>query len=346
MSYNFRKYKLKLYPITPIHVGTGETISPGEYMYMKEKYEFASGNKFNILRVGDLPDAAEKSGKINTVLNYLKDSKTWLFKIHNDDKLREQFAKDYDYMMIVDSEEIAKKFEEKFYGNKYLEDQCLINTMLRNHKGIYIPGSSVKGAVRTGFSYMNYKSLADYKKRDADAENDLFKYIKISDTGAMEGQTKLYKTVHFGMGGKSEETEISDYREMSKYSFDCKVSFDFTVNIASHKFDIKKLLANVSDFYKDVMKYEKIYWEDTEGNDNISNLLNNFYDDLIDITEKNDNKYLIRLGWGIGKQAISLNIMADDDDYIDPITRKYIISDKKRLPLGWALIEIEDEIKL
>lgn len=346
MSYNFRKYKLKLYPVTPIHVGTGETISPGEYMYMKDKYEFTSGNKFNILRVGDLPEAAEKCGKIETVLNYLKDSKTWLNNIHKDDKLREQFAKNYDYMMIIDSEDIAQKFEEKFYENKHYDDQCLINTMFRSYKGIYIPGSSIKGAIRTSYDYATYKKMYNYKKRDEATENDLFKSIKISDTSSMEGQSKLYKTVHFGMGGKPEETEISDYREMSKYSFDLNVSFDFSINIANNKFDINKILKYVSNFYRDVLKCEQCHWKNVEGNDNISNQLYDFYEDLINIAESNKNKYLVRLGWGCGKNGISLNVMNENDNYVDPITRKYIISGTKRLPLGWALIELVDEVKL
>lgn len=129
-------YAFTATPLTPIHVGTGDTLDTSRYVLDGDRLVEISLARLTAQLSGeelaDLTRLAE-----GTDLKKLRD-----FLRHRADAERDGIA-----AMAV-SRAFAERFEEKQYDPR---NQLLVNPMTRNQQvgHAYLPGSAIKGALRT-----------------------------------------------------------------------------------------------------------------------------------------------------------------------------------------------------
>ncbi len=202
MNKFFKSYYLKGTLLSPVHIGGKEEIDPFEYDI-----------KDNILYILDIPTYIAGLGKKE------RDDFTTAIEAGNPVKIRKFIRERIDYKKynvyaVRVSGDIAREYERKKddRGN-----QLLIAPFIRN--GIkqlpYIPGSSIKGAIRTALInlFVSQKGISknDFGKRfkltsrnlerktlnHYGPDNDPLKAIKITDALLSEGSTIVSEVFNF-----------------------------------------------------------------------------------------------------------------------------------------------------
>ena len=155
-------YKIKIEPLTAVHIGTGERLLPIDYVLKApENSERTNYVKFSSERI---IDSILKSGspKQKQELQRVSDE-------NNINSLASFFQK-YFYLGIDYDSRITNGFlnlhSQKIKSGLF-ENSLAVNQMLHHGAKPYIPGSSIKGAVRTAI--LN-KALSDLQ---IDEYNDL-----------------------------------------------------------------------------------------------------------------------------------------------------------------------------
>ncbi len=158
-------YKVSYRIITPIHIGTGEDISPFEYVikdgifYRIESEELISGlSEEQLKRFYAYIESNNLVGLRNVVIENFDE------KTHAKYKVR-----------------VTSSIEEKYNRNiKDIKNQLLISPFTRSKPDFkpYIPGSSIKGAIRTAVIDSIVK---DKIKRERISSNELRKITQKRD---------------------------------------------------------------------------------------------------------------------------------------------------------------------
>lgn len=136
-----KRYRLKLTPLTPIHIGTGEEFGPLEYRLRavrgEQRYEY---ERFDLNRL--MARLARTDRARAERVGELKDLRDVVKEVH--DALRDE-----DILYRADT---TPGFADK-YGEKLrdVRNQLLVGAMVRDALSgrPTIPGSSLKGAIRT-----------------------------------------------------------------------------------------------------------------------------------------------------------------------------------------------------
>lgn len=148
---HLERKRLILKTLSPIYIGSGQTLNKKEYIFDKEK---------EIIHFVDLPALfVYLKGA-----NLLKEYENFLLSKHRNDllaflqenRVREEVYKSF-VRYSIDGGEAAK--EEKFKG---------VMTFVKDSEGRpYIPGSGLKGAVRTALAaYLSKKENLTYNKEE------------------------------------------------------------------------------------------------------------------------------------------------------------------------------------
>ena len=153
----FEQYRLELNPITPVFIGSGKTYSKNEYIYLPEKHQILIPKIPKLFHeimdrglVSDYKDfiVSEQNGDLGAWLKACK------FELDSE-------AEWVDYSMNLPIME-----EDKF---KKVEIQaCMKNA----YGDPYIPGSSLKGAIRTAMLasfIIHFKENFNKKKARVDS---------------------------------------------------------------------------------------------------------------------------------------------------------------------------------
>jgi CRISPR-associated protein Csm5 len=177
------RYNFALTPLTPIHVGTGETISPFEYLLREpvggdQAYLFRFDPQKVMARLSrEKPNRAEEIVKME---DYRRAALA----------LQEEVDVDLDVIYRTPAGAIADLYFEK---RSNPENQLLVHTMQRNPRSgaAIIPGSSLKGAVRTALLAEKLPSKPVKRSRVpsegdfvgwTDPKEDPFRALKIADS--------------------------------------------------------------------------------------------------------------------------------------------------------------------
>lgn len=168
-----KTYKIKIEPLTAVHIGTGNELLPTDYTVVPvpnnpavKKYVKFSSNKIidKILSGGSSQQKSE--------LQKVCDS--------NDINQLAKFFNKYFFMGIDYDANITRDFNSvysKKINQGLFENSLAVNEMLHHANKPYIPGSSIKGAVRTAVlnqillrdmsdkEYNELVSMADEKKQ-------------------------------------------------------------------------------------------------------------------------------------------------------------------------------------
>ena len=174
----------KMQTISPLHISSGQEIEPYSYIVKAEN----NGDKrlyyINLYKFISLISQDERH-KLTQILsetnanNSLNNAVEYVYNLFNKEKHSEAVLLEY---------KVINKFYEEY--KKRLDNKNIANIMLYtcvkdgNYKP-YIPGSSIKGAVKRAFEYKHdasgYSSELLKMKVSDRAEKDPFKMLKIAD---------------------------------------------------------------------------------------------------------------------------------------------------------------------
>lgn len=351
-------YTMKITPLTPIHIGTGKDIAPGEYFPLEQDgkhYLYA-------VNLGSIP--MEEMGETRKLLLSYIDSNPigWVTDVAREPRFIELIKKHARFRSrILDS--VYNRISST-WGKS--QNQSIISLCHRSHKGPYIPGSSIKGSIRTALLYSKIDIPIPDNKQPFEKEvfnwergiltgdwgrvkiqDDILRFLKVSDTIPKGVITQTLSPVHVGM-----DAVFQDYKEAlpgtsanAKYSLDGTLTIQTALlkkNSCSSLLSASKILDSCKVFYLKVLNAEKGYWE--MKNVDLKKLALNAYAEIEKRANEEPDSALIRLGWGCGMNAIGLNMALPleskhNDVYChyEPITRILLGG----CPPGWALLKLE-----
>ena len=194
-------YNLKLKTLGPIFIGNGHTLRKNQYIYDKYK------EQVDIIDDAKFIEVLIKAGKYDVFVS----------------EVRQKKVNDLRYFLS------QHKIDSKFFKLYSLPVNAFKNTkhrlndlslFIRDGNGeAYIPGSSLKGALRTCIL-----SKPDDDKKD----NPLFKNLSISDSSVISNDAfKVYQKIDFS-SKKKQPNSLPIYRECIKpgTSINFTISFD------------------------------------------------------------------------------------------------------------------------
>ena len=330
------KYNFNIRTITPVHIGSGEEYLVSELIKEKNKY-----NRINLLK-------------------YFK-------SLENEDK-QNKFIEDLCENNTIDavSEDCIRYSFTLTSGADDFTNDNKINENIKVFNESYIPGSSIKGAIRTALLYkyfndadinklvvndeINTSLINSYFQLDDDAKKDILKFLKISDSSTTKN-LKVYKTSRARPRYSLDKKKNSKNKSKPKPNFKKGIpiylesiyltkdllSFSITMNYDEKTYD----LLNFDDKKIEMLKMDKILKAIYDfSNDLIVheikfcekyNLpkLKKFYGNL---KNKNDEKSpVLKIGYGSGLLATSLALKVKNSNsnlYKD--IKKIILADLEK----------------
>lgn len=242
---------------------------------------------------------------------------------------------------------------------------ALIKEHLKTNKGLYISGSSIKGAVRNSLLYSRLNlNCGNHQIRDAiNNENAKLKYamkfFNFTDTFNTVNEPSIYGVESIGTK-RNTLSFLETIDEGSVFEFEYYNSFNEKIHrredLNNLPMGIDSIFRKIHDFSNDLIEEELRFIQKTVPNSDFYDFdyggLENFY---LDLSSKNtEESPLLRLGHGSGALTVSqlLNIknsrrtqrqftdfrnrnrIGKYYDYDFPKTRKLIVKSYK--PLGWV----------
>lgn len=139
-----KKYNVKLIPLTDIYIGSGKDIEAYEYT-VKDKYMY----RIDMSEVFDKMNDSEKENfyKILQENNFFN-IRSWIYNNYKEER-------GYIYKEKVSSD-FEKYYKEKLDDKSQENSQLSISEFIGYNNKKYIPGSSIKGALRTAFIYSDF----------------------------------------------------------------------------------------------------------------------------------------------------------------------------------------------
>lgn len=323
-------YKMRAEILTPIHIGDGTEIDPFQYVVKDRLYKVNTEEWLHTLSKERLKefnkltdkDYALKSNLVN-LRQFIKDN----IDLEN-----------YTEWSTAISNTAKAKYEEKFYQP---ENQLTMSPFIRSGVNPSLPGSSIKGALRTAYlNYLKKKNPVLHEKRKADLvegellnaigitknwkarfdiEKDPFRTIKVRDVFLPKDSTIFTEIINFNKkDGRINPTSIQILSEVTY----CKllektISIDLDIIIERkvllnnkckiddlHKeLTLQEIFDACDKFYKNALEEERKRFLSTVSN---GEHIEKVYNKIIDYAK---GGYLFRVGWGSG--LISMTICED-----------------------------------
>lgn len=318
-------YDLHLTTLSPIHIGSGKSYSCCEFVPDKDKL---NGNDIKIIKRVDLTNyySSLSDDKKDNFLAGLTDSN---FKLEQfDKKIKKDFVR---YQCIDNSYDSFENVQEH----------------IKTSDKLYIPGSSIKGAIRTAIFYdllteedmdkigrdissnrRNNSFLSDglLKKHFSsgfgnDAQNNIFRFMQVTDTTTTDilkieqvlvvmATNKGRKKYYYSKHGKTYlETICANKKFKSRLTttFDSNIYRKLKLEDKSEILDLNYLKDVLFKFSQDLIYYEMDF-ADRYGIDYLSK----FYETL---NKKNTvDAPLLKIGAGSGLMATSIAMKLKEYD--------------------------------
>lgn len=181
---------LRLKCQTPIHIGSGDKLNKNEYVFDSKKgivYLLRQDKWFKFLNTyqqaenispNDKRNRGKKANSFEELARLMghktKDFLQEYKKFIKNNAVRENKQSLYDWCSEneIDMNEVNKCALSKAYINSEKKDLNDMMPFVRHADGhIYVPGSSIKGAIRTALLCLQIKNAAQYKSWQANLEN-------------------------------------------------------------------------------------------------------------------------------------------------------------------------------
>lgn len=369
-------YNYKVEVISPIHVGSGETLLPVDYIFHN-----------NRLYVMDVEGIIESL----TVKQCDLFSKTL---IQQGDLLKTL------QLLNMPLTNIEKNAKYSFPATiKPTQLHCFIKSAFNNP---YLPGSSIKGALRTAICYSLFslpnnkrwlfnevrrrirwrnaaKALQDFvesifgsKKNRYSPHHDVLKFLRISDSepaelSALEVEEINVITVKTANKNRKQVKTFIEALKPGTILYG-NLSIDKTLSREAYSqfkkgFKNYEALTNVGaissyakNFCSAIIDHE-MEFAAVQG----INQLKVFYQNLKEnvLQKLGENEFLLRLGWGSGYMSVTIGMLLMEDaglfqqlrkkfrklgkpyGKLFPTSRKVISRQGQMIPLGWAKFTID-----
>jgi CRISPR-associated protein Csm5 len=315
-----------LTPLTPLHIGAGETLEAYEYVVIDSKvYSFSPEQVLGKLSHG------EREEFVNLLGTSLGDLHGFLRR------RKELVAAHCDYTIPM-TDEARRLYAERLSNPR---SDLSIHPFIKTGHKPFIPGSSLKGAIRTAMLYSKARhpitednarrleqEILDYSK----ITDDPFKNFKLSDSQPSPHGTRLATVAVFTRKANTWQAGIPMLREVtnSKMTSDSPESFAHTVELKEEAgFDIKELIRACRQFYDLHLEREARHLDSLPESREIYHRLLNLRNSL------NPDSFLLRLGWGSGFDAITLNYAM-----ARRIEKRSSRLAEPGMPLGWVEIAL------
>lgn len=328
-----RLLSYKLTVLTPIHIYSGETYRPLNYFI----------NKDNMVQIFDEMDVI-KSIKNNQMLN------DELLRNMTMTNKRTEYHKNLDYFIdkdIVDKSILNKRKVEANNRVKNLKGQE-INKTMRNIQGIFIPGSTIKGIIRTAiiYDYLLSKGIDFVKKAilsisntksniddyiifkneqsgriEKDIAKDPFRFISVKDINMINNKVEIYEENIFNIDGFIPGNVIETIKEgdsSEEFAFEIRTNFNisrkFNQEILKY-FSNDEILRVLYQYSNDIIEDEIEYFKNNKNADLNSKEI---IEKLQEIKSKNSlSTPVLRIGKSTGYKShtVALVIKKMDKEY-------------------------------
>jgi CRISPR type III-A-associated RAMP protein Csm5 len=309
----YRHYKMKVFPVTYVHIGDGEQLDPTQYVIHGDKLYVLNANRF----IGKLLERdpqglnqalADQGQNIGLYWNKHfnpQDKDTW-YQCHPVDPIYQQRY----LQKLADSS--AQQLITSFITNSLSGDP-------------YIPGSSIKGSLRTAILYHKLKTGSSSVTRDRegaisdrdleakvfaylgnyrpDITSDPFKYLKIPDIAFPAGALLLKRIDNLKqndqIGRKHSPQELAYLAQVlakGNSGISGSISIDKRFGLVT---GIEEIVDICNDFFKAKLAQDRPYYK--ERNPKLLSAL----DGMLERMET--KSCLIRLGKGTGSIHKSVN---------------------------------------
>ena len=255
-----KKYKVKLLPLTDIRIGSGKDIEAYEYT-VKAGYMY----RIDMSEVFDKMSDSEK-GNFRKILkkNNLFNIRSWIYNNY-----REEWG--YIYKERVSSN-FEKYYKEKIDDRSQDNSQLSISEFIGYDNKKYIPGSSIKGALRTAFIYNDflenekkYQIKSSYKIKN---EKRIYNRTEIDKEAKIMESEVLLAEKEDRYGNKIDKKGEKLGLEPKKDPFKIVKVFD-TEEIDSKKFEVARLKIKEGNLtcevlngtYNEIKKTKKVNFE-------------------------------------------------------------------------------------
>ena len=234
-----------------------------------------------------------------------------------------------------------------------------------NRYKVYIPASSIKGAIRTAYEDFLRKNINNRKNRKN--INDKFQKVILKDV-KKDFETKIYKSINIKICKKAQMNRNDKVQELMQY-VECLVpnqEFEFEIKFRDKNLE-RFFVKNMNNFYLDkylddtkkakTCKLQNIECDNCIEKEDYLECDLYFYDESLPKFDKNqlirENKFLLNLGHFGGAIKKSLDSKRkisskcrDNKKYTT--TKTYALEkdehppyfEKELLPFGWVLCEI------
>ena len=175
-----KKYNVKLIPLTDIYIGSGKDIEAYEYT-VKDKYMY----RIDMSEVFDKMNDSEKENfyKILQENNFFN-IRSWIYNNY-----KEKWG--YIYKEKVSSD-FEKYYKEKLEDKSQENSQLSISEFIGYNNKKYIPGSSIKGALRTAFIYSDF--LENEKKYEIKSSYEIKNGKRVYNRKEIDKEAKIMES--------------------------------------------------------------------------------------------------------------------------------------------------------
>lgn len=331
----WESFPIALTPLTPIHIGDGSQLEAYEYTVVKERFYRISLDR---LLAHLTPPQREQLNR------YVERDLVGLRRF-----VREHFSPAIAEYHATASPRFQQVYEEKLSQS---QNQLIVFPFLRTMGKPLIPGSSLKGALRTAIldrlitspvSSQEYadtleaRTLGYMGDRRPNIPDDPLKGLRIADVSlstehivAEQVETKKKEA------GRLEDLSMQILQEVTVSSLTGQeVSFPGEIRIyegflnsqtAPLKQGLHWLAEACNAFYRDrVLAAEEHYFRGLKAVEAVHQRIR---------ATVGQDSFLVRLGWGSGLDSISLNLRKQQPRPVK--TRKLI---DNRFPMGWLRIQ-------
>lgn len=339
-----KNYKIKLKPLSPIHIGTGEAYEPmnyvidtdkdgKDYMYVFDEFEFFKRlddkSKDEFMKI-----ASDNNG--NGIL-----------KLQKFIKEKSSLARNVSYYKIQALKNIAEDYNDKIGkvvqregGGKKVINQLIIEKtfMSPNLKKAIIPGSSLKGAIATAFGEMLFKKTQSYDTKE------YFSDFSVADSEVIESHTFASVATNIKRNRASRDQNESKGIPVRYEAINSKSEFETTFTIKNNKFSIEELIKACNSHYMPIFASQFSYETDEFTREALSDKFIEKYENF----KLANNQFLLRVGKHSGARAVTVDgvrrikIMRgrEKPSIQEEETTAWLIN---KQPFGWLLCEILED---
>ena len=318
--------KIYIQTLSPVHIGSGRDLT------INTEFVKFQVDGYTILSVIDEEKTLRIIGEENI--------DNWINLIQRDGDLKEELLLKRKPNLKPD--DIAKRniyvFANDFSRNKTLKEQ-----MHNGQNSAYIPGSSIKGAIRTAVvaelaiknKLIAKKNLKDLKNRfngqliekelfGKDPNSDVFRFLQVGDAyfGEYETIAKKSEVINLqGNGWRFKEGSSSLIEcikpDIDNVFFNMKINFELLVlnKVKSEFLSYKKLFSIINSHTKRLLREEIEFWE--KQNNIRFDAFEQYIQNLKDLKKIADNcnekEAVLRIGFGSGWSFITGDWATDEE---------------------------------